>query len=248
MSNDHIVKTFDEDLSLLDNKIAEMGGLAELQLANAIDALLRPDTEKSERVILNDQRIDDLEKEIDAFTVQLLALRQPMADDLRIVIAALKISSVLERIGDYAKNVAKRTIALNQSHSVGNAANTIARMGNLVQGMIKNVLDAYVSRDVEQALDVWERDEEVDQLHTSLFRELLTYMLEEPRNITACTHLLFIAKNVERIGDHATSIAEQVHFMVRGDVPEDKRPKSDQSSFTVIEQEEVPANDGGQDA
>ncbi|MCP5373520.1 MAG: phosphate signaling complex protein PhoU [Hyphomicrobiales bacterium] len=248
MSKDHIVKTFDDDLSLLDNKIAEMGGLAELQLSNAIDALLRPNAEKAERVILNDQRIDALEKEIDSFTVQLLALRQPMADDLRIIIAALKIASVLERIGDYAKNVAKRTIALSQSNNVGSATSTIARMGNVVQSMIKNVLDAYVSRDVEQALDVWERDEEVDQLHTSLFRELLTYMLEEPRNITACTHLLFIAKNVERIGDHATSIAEQVHFMVRGDMPDLKRPKGDQSSFTVVEAEEGDSPDAGSTA
>ena len=163
----------------------------------------------------------------------MLALRQPMADDLRVVITALRIASLIERIGDYAKNISKRTVAITQTPPVG-PSRTIARMGNVVQGMIKTVLDSYLERDADLAQDVRLRDEEVDALHTSLFRELLTYMMEDPRSISACTHLLFVAKNIERIGDHATNIAENVHFLVHGVMPDDNRPKGDQSSYTVI--------------
>ncbi len=235
MDADHIVTSFDAELGQLDNLVAEMGGLAETQLAGAIDALVRRDLAKAAEVRKSDRHIDALETEIDQFTIRLLALRQPVAEDLRVVIAALKIASNLERIGDYSKNVAKRTFALAQAQAMGGSSNTVARMGQLVQGMIKNVLDAYLARDVEKADDVRARDQEVDQLHTSLFRELLTYMMEDPRNITPCTHLLFIAKNVERIGDHATSIAEQIHYMVDGALPADERLKGDDSSFTVVE-------------
>ena len=242
MEADHIVKSFDEELGQLDNLIAEMGGLAEVQLADAIDALIKRDLARAREVRASDRRIDALEADIDQFSIRLLALRQPLAEDLRIIIAALKIASNLERIGDYAKNVAKRTVALAQAPAMGGASNTIARMGQLVQGMIKNVLDSYVARDVAKADDVRARDQEVDQLHTSLFRELLTYMMEDPRNITPCTHLLFIAKNVERIGDHATSIAEQVHFMVHGAMPREERPKGDESSFTVVAPEDGERN------
>jgi len=234
MTQEHIVKSFDEQLNRLDNVIAEMGGLAEAQLAEAIEAMVRRDVERAERVTNADARIDELETEIDQMAVAMLALRQPMADDLRLVIAALKTSGIIERIGDYAKNVAKRTLTLSQMPPMQPAL-TVARLGRLVQEMIKNVLDAYVARDAEKAAQVWMRDEEVDALYTSVFRELLTYMMEDPRNITPCTHLLFVAKNIERIGDHATNIAEHVHFVVHGSMPHDIRPKSDSSSFTVVE-------------
>lgn len=241
---EHIVSSFDADLSRLDNMIAEMGGLAESQLARSIEALRRRDVEAAEKIVPADKRIDNLEDEIYEFTVKLIALRQPMADDLRIVISAIKISGVLERIGDYAKNISKRTIVLKKSPNMSGALNTVSRMGSLVQSMIKNTLDAYIARDADKAKDVRDRDREVDLLHTSLFRELLTYMMEDPRFITPCTHLLFVAKNIERIGDHATGIAEQVHFMVHGEMPHDDRPKGDSSSTTTVTPEEVENGNG----
>ncbi|MDA0997927.1 MAG: phosphate signaling complex protein PhoU [Proteobacteria bacterium] len=233
MPTNHIVKAFDEDLRTLDNVIAEMGGLAEAQFADSIQALVRRDREFAERVVINDKRIDDLEAKADALAISMLALRQPVADDLRAVITALRVASVIERIGDYAKNIAKRTVALTQTPP-GGPTRTIARMGNVVQSMIKTVLDAYLKRDADMAKDVMLRDEEVDALHTSLFRELLTYMMEDPRSISACAHLLFVAKNIERIGDHTTNIAEHVHFLVRGEIPVGARPKGDDSSYTVV--------------
>ncbi len=235
MESDHIVQSYDEELARLNNMIAEMGGLTEQQLAGAIDTLMRRDKEQAEKIISRDKKVDDYEAEIDAMTIRMLALRQPMAEDLRIVIATLKIASNLERVGDYAKNIAKRAQTLSASPIIGDATYSLARMGNIVQGMIKNVLDAYLQRDIHMAVDVRDRDEDVDRLHTSLFRELLTYMMEDPRNITPCTHLLFIAKNVERIGDHVTGIAEQIYFMVQGEMLDDERPKGDQTSFTVVE-------------
>jgi phosphate transport system protein len=239
MSNDHIVSSFKADLGRLDNMIAEMGGLAESQFSRSIEALCKRDLEAAERIIPADKKIDALEEEIYEFTVKLLALRQPVADDLRIIISAIKISSVIERIGDYAKNISKRTIVLKEGPSLTGALNTVSRMGDLVQIMIKQALDAYIERDAEKAGDVRARDREVDLLHTSLFRELLTYMMEDPRHITPCTHLLFVAKNIERIGDHTTGIAEQVHFMVHGEMPADERPKGDHSSTTIITLEDV---------
>ena len=247
MSSDqreHIVSSFDADLGRLDNMIAEMGGLAESQLARSIEALHKRDSEAAEKIVPGDKRIDDLEDEIYEFTVKLIALRQPMADDLRIIISAIKISGVLERIGDYAKNISKRTIVLKKSPAMGGALNTVSRMGNLVQSMIKNALDAYIARDADIANDVRNRDREVDLLHSSLFRELLTYMMEDPRYITPCTHLLFVAKNIERIGDHTTGIAEQVHFMVHGEMPHADRPKGDSSSTTAVTPEEVENGNG----
>ncbi len=234
MESEHIVKSYDEQLAQLDRLIAEMGGLAESQLSYAIVAMTKRDTDLARKIVERDARIDALEAEVNALTIRVLALRQPMADDLRTVIATLKAASDLERIGDYARNIANRSQALTQTRHLGSAAQTIGRMATLVQGMIKNVLDAYVARDATLAEDVRRRDEEVDLLHTSLFRELLTYMMEDPRNITTCTHLLFIAKNVERIGDHATNIAEHVHMMVHGEAPEPERKKGDDSSLTVV--------------
>ncbi len=233
MTDDHIVKSFGEELDRIDQLIVEMGGLAETQLASAIRALVRRDSDLANDVREGDARIDELEREINDRIVRILALRQPMAGDLRVAIAALKISNELERIGDYAKNVAKRSVVLVQSPAMSSTL-TISRMGTLVQSMIKNVLDAYVARDAAAAEDVRDADQEVDQLHTSMFRELLTYMMEDPRNITPCTHLLFIAKNIERMGDHTTNIAEQVHFLVVGQDPEAARTKRDKSSTTVV--------------
>ena len=237
--SEHIVKSFDEELKHLNQVIAQMGGLAEAQLQMAIEALARRDADSAKEVVQHDARINSLEGEIDVLTVRVLALRQPMAQDLREVVAALKISSDIERIGDYAANVAKRTLALVQMPSV-QPVHAIPRMGRLVQEQFKEVLDAYVDRDSAKAIRVWERDEEVDEMYTSLFRELLTYMMEDPRNITPCTHLLFIAKNIERIGDHATNIAETVYFLVHGKPLEGARPKGDNSNFAVV----TPGADG----
>ncbi|CCQ73395.1 phosphate signaling complex protein PhoU [Magnetospira sp. QH-2] len=233
--HEHTNRAFEQELKTLENTVAKMGGLVEAQFSDAILALVRGNTKLSTEVMAHDERIDEMEREIDQMTLRILALRHPHADDLRAVIAALKVASTLERMGDYAKNVAKRNLALAKAPAFSGAITTISRMGTLVQEMVKNVLDAYLSRDTEMATDVWNRDEEVDQLHTSLFRELLTYMMEDHRNITACTHLLFIAKNLERIGDHATFIAEQVHFLVEGEIPDQERPKDDSTSTTVVE-------------
>lgn len=230
----HIVTAFDEDLRQLESRIMEMGGLVEAQISAAADALLHRDTELAEEVRANDQRIDALNDEIDSRVVQILALRQPMAEDLRGVICALKIAASLERIGDYAKNIAKRTTVLAQSESPVPSSRTIKLMADLVQAMIHDVLDAYVARDIPSALDARRRDRQVDEVNNTLFRELLTYMMEDPRNITPSMHLLFIAKNIERMGDHSTSIAEQVVFMVSGRMPDDERPKNDLTSLASI--------------
>jgi phosphate transport system protein len=232
MTTDHIVKAFDQDLKRLDAIIAEMGGLAETQFAAAVEAMLRRDVEQAERIIAADERIDALEKELDHDVIKLIALRQPMADDLRMLIAALRIGSAIERIGDYARNIAKRTLALAQAPSVA-PAEAVARLGRLVLKMLHNALDAYLSRDLARAHDVRRSDQDADAMYTGLFRELLTYMMEDPRNITACTHLLFAAKNVERIGDHVTTIAENVIYLVSGDVPANQRLKKDKSHAVV---------------
>jgi phosphate transport system protein len=246
MVSEHIMKSYDEELQRLDNAITQMGGLAESQLAAAIDAVAKRDSDFASVVIENDQRIDALEREIESLVMRLLALRQPMARDLRQSIAALKIASDLERIGDYAANVAKRSIALNQTPPV-RPVYAIPRMGKLGQAMIKDILDAYVERDAEKALAVWLRDEELDEMYTSLFRELLTYMIEDPRNITPCTHLLFIAKNLERVGDHATNIAETIYFLVHGTPLARVRPKGDRSTFAVVTSDAPPLDDGTQE-
>ena len=233
MTTDHIVKAFDQDLKRVDAIIAEMGGLAEAQFAAAIEAMLRRDVERAEQIIAADERIDALEKELDRGVIKLIALRQPMADDLRMLIAALRIGGAIERIGDYARNIAKRTLVLAQAPSMA-PAETVARLGRLVLEMLRNAIDAYLSRDVACAHDVRRSDQDADAMYTGLFRELLTYMMEDPRNITACTHLLFAAKNVERIGDHVTTIAENVIYLVSGDVPTNQRIKKDESYATIV--------------
>ncbi len=233
MSSEHIVKSFDEELKQLSQMVAQMGGLAEAQLQAAIEALVARDAEQAARVVQGDVRIDQLERQIGAQTIRMLALRQPMAQDLRQVVAALKISSDIERIGDYSANVAKRAIALTQSPPM-RPVGGIARMGRLVQQIIKDTLDAFSDNDADKAVAAWKRDQDVDDMYNSLFRELLTYMMEDPRNIGPSTHLMFIAKNIERIGDHATNVAEIIHYLVRGEDITEARPKSDKTSFTVV--------------
>ncbi len=233
MAAEHIVKAYDQELDQLNNTIAQMGGLAEIQLANAIAAVVQRDPELAAETVEADVRIDALEHEVQDQVVRLLALRQPMARDLRNIVAALKISSDIERIGDYATNVAKRAIVLSQTQAV-KPAYAVPRMGAIAQALIKDVLDAFAERNTEKAMRVWRSDEELDDMYSGLFRELLTYMMEDPRNITPSTHLLFIAKNIERIGDHATNIAETVHFLVEGGSFREHRPKGDNSSFTVV--------------
>jgi phosphate transport system protein len=240
MATDHIVKSYDEELSRLSGIITQMGGLAENQLAMAIQAMEKRDSELAAHTIEGDALVDALERDVDNFVVRLLALRQPVATDLRTIVTALRIASDLERIADYAANVAKRAIALNQVQPI-RPMHAIPRMGQVAQTMIKDTLDAYVARDVQKAMAVWQRDEEVDEMYNSLFRELLTYMMEDPRSITTCTHLLFIAKNIERIGDHATNIAELIHFQVNGTPIKASRPKGDNTSFAVVQR----AREGG---
>jgi len=235
MDNAHIVKSFDEDLGQIENMILEMGGMVENQIMLSIKALISRDEELANSVRQSDKAIDALEAQVDEQALKILALRQPMASDLRNVICAMKVASNLERIGDYAKNIAKRTIALKNTGTVGSSEKTLNRMGDLVQHMVNDVLNAYVGKDLDMASELIIRDEEVDHMNNTLFRELLTYMMEDPRNITTCMHLLFIAKNIERMGDHTTAVAEQIHYVVTGQMPEDDRPKSDITSQMIVE-------------
>ncbi|ACJ00628.1 phosphate signaling complex protein PhoU [Rhodospirillum centenum] len=236
MATEHTVKSFEQELRRLSGLITQMGGVAEAQVDAAVQAVTRRDVDLAGRVMQSDNRLDDYERQIEQETIRMLALRQPMGSDLREILAALKISADLERTGDYAANIAKRSIALAQLPAV-RPASAIPRMGKLVQEMLKEVLDAYVDRDLDKAIAAWHRDEELDDLYTSLFREVLTYMMEDPRNITPCTHLLFIAKNLERAGDHATNIAETIHFLIVGQPLTTDRPKGDESSFAVVSPE-----------
>ena len=233
MASEHIIKSYDEELRKLSNTITEMGGLAESQLATAIDGVVKRDSELAASVVEGDAKVDQLQHDLDNLAIRLLALRQPMARDLREIVVALKIASDLERICDYAANVAKRSIALSQAPPI-QPVYALPRMGRLALLLVKDVIDAYVERDPEKALAVWNRDEELDEMYASIFREFLTYMMEDPRNIGACTHLLFMAKNIERIGDHATNIAEDVYYLVHGTPLTEARPKGDLSSLEII--------------
>jgi len=235
MTNSHIVQSFDDDLRQIEGLLLEMGGLVEAQINDATDALLHRDMELGKKVRKVDKRINALEVEINERAVRLLALRQPMAEDLRIIVAIMKVSANLERIGDYAKNIAKRNKVLALTQPIGSSAKTIKRMTAIVQEMVSQALNAFIKRDLDTAEQVRMRDEDVDLLHNTLFRELLTYMMEDPRHITPCMHLLFIAKNVERAGDHTTTIAKQIFYLVNGEFPEGKRPKGDKTSTMVVE-------------
>jgi phosphate transport system protein len=216
MPNDHTVKSYDQQINLLTRKIIEMGGMVEQQLAAAIDALTSRNIELAARVIEQDDRVDDLEEEIDTLAIRLFATRQPMAVDLRLIAMAMKVSNDLERIGDYATNIAKAAARLAKLPAL-KPLYTIPRMGQIAQEMVKGVLDAYVERDTQKVLAVWHRDDEVDEMYNSLFRELVTYMLEDPRNISTCIDLLFVAKHLERIGDHTTNVAEKIHYIIHGE-------------------------------
>jgi len=244
MATEHIVRSYDEELQRLETMLIRMGGLVEAQLGDALTALGRRDAALAEAVIANDQSIDDLNFDIDEFVVRMLALRQPMANDLRTIVAALRMAGDLERIGDYAANISKRTVALSHSQVIKPPAGVV-RMGKVAQQILKEVLDAITRRDPDKAKAAWGRDSEVDEIYTSVFRELLTYMMEDPRNITSCTHLLFMAKNIERIGDHATNIAETVYYMVTGEAMTERRPKRDTTSFTDPEEFARPGGRGG---
>jgi len=234
MADQHTAKAFDIDLQELARMVAEMGGLAEKQIAESVDALARRDGKLAQRVVALDPSVDGLQREIEERAILTIARRQPMAVDLREIVGALRVSNDLERIGDLAKNIAKRVIALGPASYPTQVIRGVEHMADLVLGQVKQVLDAYARRDVPQAMEVWRGDEEIDAVNNSLFRELLTYMMEDPRNITFCTHLLFCAKNIERMGDHATNIAETVYYIVEGRALADERPKGDTTASTTV--------------
>ena len=223
---DHIVKAYDNDILSLKTMLAQMGGLAEEQLDSAIVALSKRDVALADQVIKRDESIDILEREIEEKAILTIAKRQPMALDLREIMVAIRVSSDIERIGDLAKNTAKRTHAISEALP-RRLSTGLARMGSMAQAQLKDVLDAYARRDDAAAMKVWRSDEDLDALYNSIFRELLTYMMEDPRNISLCTHLLFGAKNLERIGDHTTNIAENIHYLVHGKTISEGRPKKD---------------------
>ena len=229
-----IVTTFEDDLQQIERLMVEMGGLVERQIFDATAALHARDIEWANTIVDGDHAIDALENDVDEKVIRLIALRHPRGSDLRFTIGALKVANSLERLGDYAKNMAKRTLVISQSPPVGSITLTLKRMSEIVSEMLKDVLDAYIKRDVALADSVRTRDESVDQLYNSQFRELLTHMMESPKTITPGMHLHFIAKNLERMGDHITGIAEQVHFMVKGTMPEDDRPKSDNTAYEAL--------------
>lgn len=231
----HTVASFDQELEELRRCIAEMGGHAEKMLADAVGALVRRDVELAQAVVASDVRVDALQREIEEKAVLTIARRQPMAIDLREVISAIRVASDIERIGDMAKNIGKRTIAVSGQFEPQRVVLGIERMSDKVLVQLKSVLDAYMEKDVDAALEVWRRDGETDSHYNSIFRELLTYMMEDPRNITFCTHLLFCAKNVERIGDHTTNIAETIHYLVTGQTIAAERPKLDRTAFETGE-------------
>lgn len=226
----HTSAAFDADLRSIEAKVMTMGGLVEAAIVDAARALDQRDEEEAERIVAADKEVDALEEEINAAVVRMIALRQPVTEDLRLAVTVMKIAGNLERMGDYAKNIAKRTPVLVQGPPIMGASSSLRRMAKSVRLMLKDALDAYARRDAALALDVRARDREVDQMNSALFREFLTHMMEDPRNITACMHLLFIAKNLERVGDHVTSIAEQIVFMATGSPPEDDRVKQDDTS------------------
>ena len=225
---EHTVRSYEEELNTLSAECARMGGLTEAQVADAITAVVKRNQDLATAVVGRDDRLDVAERDIERRSIRLIALRQPMADDLRRAVAAMKIANNLERCGDLAKNIAKRTLVIVEADPMTPLTRSIERMGKLVLQRLTTVIDAYARQDLERALAVWSQDEDVDEHYNSLFRELLTYMMGDPRTITACAHLLFVAKNLERIGDHATNIAEIVHYQITGeDMIAPQRPKTD---------------------
>jgi phosphate transport system protein len=238
MQSDHTAKAFDEDLQQLNRLIAEMGGLAERMISDSVGALIRRDVAVGMRVVTEDEEVDKLQRMIEERAVLTIARRQPMAVDLREIVGALRVAIDLERIGDLSKNIGKRVAQLDSDFHPLKLIRGLEHMTDLVQSQVKSVLDAYAAHDLPAAMTVWKGDEEVDAICTSLFRELLTYMMEDPRNIGFCLHLMFCAKNIERIGDHATNIAETVFYMIEGQQMLEPRPKGDMTVFATT----VPGN------
>ena len=233
MASEHTAKAFDSDLQELTRLVAEMGGLAERLIVDSVDALVRRDVALGKRVVTADAEIDNLQRIIEERAVLTIARRQPMAVDLREIVGAMRVATDLERIGDLAKNMGKRVGALEGDFYPSKLLRGVEHMASLVLGQLKHVLDAYAARDLPGALAVWKGDEEIDAMCTSLFRELLTYMMEDPRNITFCIHLMFCAKNIERMGDHATNIAETVYYMIEGRPIAEQRPKGDTTTLAA---------------
>jgi phosphate transport system protein len=234
----HIVKSYEQELKQLRDMLVEMGGLLESQLAAATAAVTQGDSAAATAAMEQDPAVDALERGVESFVIRMLALRQPVAGDLRQIVAALKIASDLERIGDYAANVAKRSIVLNQFNLTFKLGG-LSHLARLVQENLKLTVDTVGDNDPERAVQVWRADQAVDDIYTAIFRELITYMMEDPRNITPCTHLLFIAKNLERIGDHTTNIAETIHYVATGDVLPEGRPKGESSAYTIVRPREL---------
>ena len=232
---DHIVKSFDDELTQLNRAITHMGELSQTQLSGAIDALLLRDTTVAAHVVKGDFEVDELERELDAGAIRVLALRQPIARDLRQVLSALRIGIEFERICDFSANIAKRAIALNK-HSPDEWINEIAELGNLALKLLADVVTAFRERDSEKALAVWAQDEQLDDMYTGIYRRLIDFMKAEPQRVPIGAHLLFIAKNIERIGDHATNIAESVYYLVTGEALTAPRPKGDKSSFDQVQE------------
>ena len=231
---DHTAKAFDVDLREINGMVAEMGGLVEKQVADSLDALANRDPDLGHRAIAIDASIDQLQQAIEEKAVETIARRQPMAIDLRDIVGALRIANDLERVGDLAKNIGKRVVPLSEDLHPANLMLGVERMGELVLERLRRVLDSYVNRQLDIALEVWNGDEEIDSTCTSVFRELLTYMMEDARNITYCLHLMFCAKNIERMGDHATNIAETVYYIINGSPITEQRPKGDTTSFAAM--------------
>jgi len=236
MSSQHTVRSFDEELKFLNQKIAEMGGQAESMVEQAVTALINSDLALAGRVVQDDRILDAAQREIDDKATIMIVKRQPMAGDLREIIGAMRIASDLERVGDLGKNIAKRVVAVAETRQPVKLYRGLQSLADLALNQLKDVLDAIATQNMAQINAVRDRDEEIDAMYTSLFRELLTYMMEDPRNITACTHLLFCAKNIERIGDHATNIAETVYYVVTGSQMPPERPKEDRSPSIVVDE------------
>ncbi|WP_108481975.1 phosphate signaling complex protein PhoU [Oceaniglobus ichthyenteri] len=231
MQDHHIASAFDRDLEGVIAMIMKMGGLVEAAILDSATSLVERDIELATKVRTGDKAIDALEERVNEEAARIIALRAPMGQDLRTVLSVMKISGNLERLGDYAKNLAKRTTILAEIPQIDGSSTAIRRMAREVEKMLRDALDSYVQQDVELAADVRARDSEVDQMYNALFREFITHMMEDPRHITACMHLHFIAKNIERMGDHVTSIAEQVIYLVTGEIPEEGRQKMDRTSY-----------------
>ena len=242
MSDTHIVSSFNNDLNEIDSLVLEMGGLVEPQLQNATQALQKEDRVLAKQVMKGDSRINALETELNDVAIKVLALRQPVAVDLRTVVMSLKIARHLERIGDYIKNTARRTNTIAKAGAFTGSLDTLARMSELVQKMTQDALNAYSKRDAEAAQAVREDDKHVDHMNNSLFRELLTYMMEDTRNIGGAMHLIFIAKNIERMGDHVADIAKETIYLVNGEWPEGKREKDDKTSKIILDIDELNAD------